>query len=269
MSAAGPGGAEEPTDHGDRAAPGDANRAALGDGNREPLDYGDAWVYESIFGALPGLSVSPRVAVLGQFALFETAVVLGALVFGLPQALVPGTVAVGLAAAGSVAMIQIGRHARSSGVPPAYRRALFGSNIEVVLGLMAFVILVTYLFVVDPRGPGETLLARLLGPEPPAVAVVVFLLICWDVCYRIGTGWWASVVSLWGALRLEYPADTRRRLVRAYLGTMAFAVLQLSLLPFLIGDPFLAVAVAGHVVAVGIVTAAAIGLVRRQQPNAV
>lgn len=92
-------------------------------------------------------------------------------------------------------MLRIGRAARTPGVPATYRRLLFDSSIEVALGTFAFVALVTYLFVHDPR-QGTDLLSRLLGPRSPLLAVFLTLLVLWDLSYRIGTSWWAAVVAL-------------------------------------------------------------------------
>jgi hypothetical protein len=111
----------------------------------------------------------------------------------------------------------------------------------------------TYLFVVDPRD-GAGLVADLLGETPPAPAVYLLMLVAWDVCYRIGTGWWASVVGLWRSLRYSFGPERRRLLRRADLETLGFALLQLVLAPFLVGHPVLFYAVVGHVAAVGIVT---------------
>ena len=60
-----------------------------------------------------------------------------------------------------------------------------------MLGVLTFLALVTCLLVVDPR-EGTTLVTDLLSESPPAPATYL-LLVAWDVCYRIGTGWWASV----------------------------------------------------------------------------
>ena len=62
-----------------------------------------------------------------------------------------------------------------------------------MLGVLTFLALVTCLLVVDPR-EGTTLVTDLLGESPPAPATYLFL-VAWDVCYRIGTGWWSSVTS--------------------------------------------------------------------------
>jgi len=109
----------------------------------------------------------------------------------------------------------------------------------VVLGVVAFVALVTYLFVVDPRGPGAGLIASLLGPQPPAPVVFLTLLILWDLCYRIGTGWWASVVALWRSLRYTVDPQESSAHRRADLATMAFGLLQLGLVPFVRDEWFL------------------------------
>lgn len=132
------------------------------------------------------------------------------------------------------------------------REAVFGSSIEVVLGVLAFLALVTYLFVVDPR-EGTTLVADLLGESPPAPATYL-LLVAWDVCYRIGTGWWASVASLYRSVRYDFGPERRRIFRRADLETLGFALLQLVLVPFLVDHPILFYAVIGHVVAVAVVT---------------
>jgi len=160
---------------------------------REPPEtvepaYGDTWVYEGIIGALPGLSLSPRTALAAQFLLFELGVVVLGLAYDLPGAAVAGTVAVTVATLGSGALLRIAGRVRRQPVPASYRRLLFGSNIEVVLGVVSFCLLLTHLFVVDPRSAGTPLIERLLGPEPPAPAVFLTLLILWDVCYRIGAG---------------------------------------------------------------------------------
>jgi len=94
--------------------------------------------------------------------------------------------------------------------------------------------------------------------------VYLMLLVLWDVCYRIGTGWWASVAALWRSARFEFDPDTAAALQRADLETMGFGVLQLVLLPFLVDFPVLATAVAGHVLAVTLVTGASIALLRRR-----
>jgi len=226
-----------------------------------PAD-GEAWAYESIVGALPGLALRPWAAVALQFVGFEAAVLALAWYYDLWRAAVPGTVAVAVAAVGSVQMLRIGRAARTPDVPAAYRRLLFGSSIEVVLGIVAFVALVTYLFVYDPRGGGD-LLSQLLGPRPPLPAVFLTLLVLWDLCYRIGTGWWAAVVALWRSVRFRVDPETRAMLRRADRETLVFGAVQLLLAPFLTGHPLLLIALLGHAAAVAIVAGASLVLLRR------
>jgi hypothetical protein len=202
-------------------------------------------------GTVPGVNLSPRVAVLVQFLLFEGALLGIAAVYGLWTAVLPGTVAVLVATTGSVAMHRIGATVRAASPSAAYRQLLFRSRLEVVLGVISFCALLTYLFTID--GTGGSLIERLLGPEPPAAAVFLTLLVLWDLCYRIGTGWWASVVALWRSKTCEQTDASAAALRRADQTTMAFGVVQLALVPFLIGDPLLLGAVAGHVLAVVLV----------------
>ena len=230
-------------------------------------EYGETWVYESLVGALPGIHLSRRGALALQFAAFEGAILVLAWVYDLWTAAVAGTVAVAIATAGSAEMLRIGRLTRREGVPGAYRRVLFASNVEVVLGLFAFLALVTHLFVWDPRGVDSTLVERLFGENPPVLVVYVSLLVMWDVCYRIGTGWWASVAALWRSLRYRFAGDTRRVLARADLETMGFGLLQLGFLPFLTDQQVLFVAVGGHVVAVTTVTGLSLSLLWTRGKN--
>ncbi|QPV61765.1 hypothetical protein I7X12_13515 [Halosimplex litoreum] len=216
-------------------------------------EYGETWVYESIFGALPGIHISERLALALQFSLFEAGVLVLAWYYGLLDGALAGTAAVVVATAGSVEMLRISKHVRRADPPESYRRLLFGSSIEVVLGVLAFVALLTYLFVVDPRST-RPLVTGLLGPEPPLAATYLTLLILWDVCYRIGTGWWASVAALWRSARFRFTPEQTRVLARADLETMGFGILQLLLVPFLLDHTILLVAVVGHVVAVATVT---------------
>lgn len=227
-------------------------------------DYGETWAYESIIGALPGIDVSTRLAVAVQFAVFQSAVLVFAAIYDLWDAVPAATAAVVVATAGSVEMVRIGRTVRRTPVPDAYRHLLFGSSIEVVLAVLSYVVLITYLFVFAPRYAGVDLLERLLGPEPPVVAVALTLLVLWDLCYRIGTGWWASVVALWRSSRYEFDRETAATLQRADLETMGFGLLQLLLVPFLVGFPVLATAVVGHVLAVTLATGISIVVLRRQ-----
>ena len=223
--------------------------------------YGEAWVYESIVGAIPGVSLPDRLAVAVQFTIFESLLGILAVVYGLESAVLPGTVAVLVAAAGSAFMLDIASRARALDLPDTYRRLLFSSNVEVVLGVVAYAALVTYLFTYDPR-TGGTLVRDLLGNQPPLPAVFLLLLVAWDVSYRIGTGWWTAVVTLYAVYRYDLAAGAEDDVYAVAVRTMAFALVQLLLLPFLLAHPILAVAVTGHVVAVGIVLAAAVLAVR-------
>ncbi|MEF8773139.1 MAG: hypothetical protein V5A23_07645 [Halobacteriales archaeon] len=229
-------------------------------GDRTEPEYGEAWVYESIVKALPGIDVSERAAVALQFLGFEAALLVLASVYGLPEAVPGGTVAIGVATGGSLLMQEMSRRIRAADVPEDYAQVLFGSSIEVVLGLLAFLGVVTYVFVVDPRGlevagvPLRTadrpLLETLLGERPPAAATYLGLLVLWDVSYRIGTGWWAAVVAAWRSRRFDFDAATAADLRRVDRLNLGFGLLQLALLPFLWEHPLLFVAVAGHVAAV-------------------
>jgi len=216
-------------------------------------EYGETWTFESIIGALPGIDISERAALLIQFGVFEAGVLALAGVYGLWEGALAGTAAVVVATAGSLEMLRISKLVRRVDPPESYQRLLFGSSIEVVLGVVSFIGLITYLFVYDPR-TGTTLVSELLGPEPPVLPTLLTLLVLWDLCYRIGTGWWASVAALWRSTRLEFSPDRARLLARADLETMGFGLLQLLLVPFLFGHPILLFAVVGHVVAVVTVT---------------
>jgi hypothetical protein len=242
------------------------DRGEATDGGTER--FGETWVYESIVGAIPGLALSDRQAIVIQLALFETGVVVLALLYDVPSAVLPGTVAVGVAAAGSVAMRQFGRRTRRLDLPEPYRRLLFGSSIEVVLGILAFVALVTHLFVFDPRYGDPPLLEWLFGPEPSVPVVYLTLLILWDLCYRIGTSWWAAVVALWRSWRYAFDAETVRRLRRLDALNVGFGLLQVAMIPFLLDRPVLLVAVGGHVVAVTVVSLSAIATLRVQEASA-
>jgi hypothetical protein len=230
-------------------------------------EYGETWVYESIIGALPGISLGARAALVVQFAGFEVAILVLAWVYDLWTAAIAGTVAITIATAGSAEMLRIAGLTRGEDVPDAYRRLLFGSNIEVVLAVLAFVALVTHLFVWDPQNATRPLVETLFGPDPPVLVVYLTLLVLWDVCYRIGTGWWASVAALWRSARFRFEPETRRRLRRADLETLGFGLLQLAFVPFLLGQPVLLAAVVGHVAAVAMVAGLSVGLLRRSGQN--
>ena len=182
--------------------------------------------------------------------LFQVGVILFAAVYDIWEAALAGTAAVIVAAGGSIMMLRMGALVRTISVSPAYRKMLFGSNIEVVLSVLASIALITYLFVVDPGQSETPLLNELFGPEPPMLLVYFTLLVLWDLCYRIGASWWIGVVSLWRAVR--YPTDrettaTLRRVDRLNIG---FGILQVILIPFVIDHPSLVAALIGHIVAV-------------------
>ncbi|MFB6268768.1 MAG: hypothetical protein ABEH83_02410 [Halobacterium sp.] len=243
---------------------GDARGDVRPQTGERPADvYGEAWVYESIVGAVPGVSVSDRTAVAVQFLGFEAVLLALAVAYDIPGAVLPGTAAVFVAAAGSAFMLDIGRRAREPGVPVRYRRLLFASSIEVVLGVVAYVTLLTYLFVYDPRD-GAALFTALLGERPPVLPAAFALLVLWDVCYRIGTGWWAAVVAFWRSLVYDFDAETAAVLRGVDRRTLAFGAVQAVLVPFVWTHPPLVVAVAGHVAAVVLVTAGSLRAVKQR-----
>lgn len=227
-------------------------------------NYGETWVYESLVGAVPGLQLSDRMALAIQLVLFEAAVLVVAAGYGLWSAVPAATAAIVVAVVGSWLMLTFSRTIRELRTPEPYRRLLFGSSVEMALSVLAFVLFATYLFVVDPRGSQPTLLQELLGPEPPAIAVVLLLLICWDVIYRIGTCWWATVVGFWRSLQYSFDRPTTRRFTRLDALNVLFAAVQVTLLPFVTDHLILVVAVVGHLAAVVLVASASIVLQRRR-----
>jgi len=244
------------------SGPGDGN--ANGDRSGTPA-YGDTWVYEGIIGALPGLDLSPRSALAIQFLLFELAVLGLAWVYGLPDAALAGTVAVAVATIGSGALLRIANRVRGEPVPATYRHLLFGSNVEVVLAVFAFSALVTYLFAVDPRSAGTTLTGSLMGTEPPIPAVYLAMLVLWDVCYRIGAGWWAGITALYRSATYRFSGETRRQLQYADAETAAFGFVQLALVPFVLDEPVLLAGVVGHTIAVLVVTGLSVALLSARE----
>ncbi len=224
--------------------------------------YGETWVYEGIVGGIPGLELSNAQAVAIQFGLFQLGVLVLAAVYDLWAAVPAGTAAVVVAAVGSIAMHRLGTENRAIDAPESYYRMLFGSSIEVVLSVLAFIALVTYLFVFNPPGTDSSLFDSLFGAEPPLLVVYLALLVCWDLCYRIGTSWWVAVVSLWRALRVQSTPAAADRFVRLDVENVGFAMVQLLLVPFVLEQPLLLFAVTGHVVAVLVVSIAATALTR-------
>ena len=218
-------------------------------------EYGETWVYESLVGGIPGLGISRTLAVALQFVIFEVGVVALGWYYGVWNAVIAGTVAVVVAAVGSVEMHRLGAKNRLLGTPPEHKRLLFGSSIEIVLGVLAFIALVTYLFAWD-----GTLIDRLFGADPPIPVVYLTLLVLWDLTYRIGTSWWSAVVALWRAIHVDLSPEERATVRRLDAENIGFSVVQLVLVPFLITEPVLLGAVVGHVIAVAIVCTAAIWL---------
>lgn len=213
------------------------------------------WVYESIIRSVPGLNTSRRVAIAVQFVGFELGVLGLSWYHGLPVAAVAGTVGVLVAVAGSVFMLRLSGLVRNGDTAPSYRRLLFGSRIELVLGLIAFLLLIVYVFVYDPRQPGVPLVVSVLGDRPPILFSLLLLMLGWDVTYRIGVGWWASVAGLWRTIR--HPPESNRS-TTAYTRidtlTIAFAAVQLAIVPVLGGHPLIQAALIGHVLAVAVVS---------------
>jgi hypothetical protein len=228
------------------------------------LDYGEAWAYESIIGALPGVDLSRGEAIAIQLLLFETAVLVLAWYYNLWSAALAGTAAVAVAGVGSIEMLRISRTARMNETPEPYRRLLFSSSIEVVLAVLSFIALITHLFIFDPRTGGR-LVERLFGPDPPVLVVYLTLLVLWDLCYRIGTGWWASVVGLWRSVRFRFDPETAATLRRADRETLLFGVVQLVLVPFLLEHQVLLAALVGHVAAVVVVSGTSLVLLRARE----
>jgi hypothetical protein len=231
-------------------------------------EYGETWVYESIIGALPGIRLPTWAAMAIQLLVFEVAIVALSWYYGVWSAAIAGTVVVFVATIGSAEMLRISTLIRRIDVPPTYRALLFASNVEVVLSVLAYVALLTHLFVFDPQVSSMPLLNRLFGSEPPVLVVYLTLLILWDVSYRIGTGWWASVTGLWRSARYRFDPETARVFIRADLEIWGFGVLQLVLVPFVLDQPVLLAALVGHVIAVTAVTAVSVGLLRYRSRTA-
>ncbi|MFB6310587.1 MAG: hypothetical protein ABEH64_05320 [Salinirussus sp.] len=208
---------------------------------------GRSWVYEDIVSAIPGLELPPRYAIAIQFLGFEAIVLSLAAVYQRPSAAVVGTVAVIVASTGSAAMVTIAREIRIANPSPRYSRLLFGSNVEVVLGVLAYAALSTYLVITGGDGG---LFESVLGPEPPAPAVFVAFVLAWDVSYRIGVGWWASLIGCWRSFSERVTAEAAASYRRADLVTLGFASVQLLLVPVIASERLLALAVVGHVAAV-------------------
>ena len=215
--------------------------------------YGETWVYESLVSGVPGLEVSRTLAVAIQFVIFQAGVLALGWYYDLWSAVIAGTAAVVVAAIGSVEMHRLGEKNRLLSTPPAHKRLLFGSSIEIVLGVLAFIALGTYLVVWN-----GALIDRLFGPNPPVPVVYLTLLILWDLTYRIGTSWWSAVVALWRAVHIDLSPSDAASVRRHDAENIGFSVLQLGLVPVLLEEPVLLGAVVGHVLAVAVVCTAAI-----------
>lgn len=226
-------------------------------------ETGGGWAYVSLVSALPGRSMDERSAIAIQFGLFEGAAVVLAAQYDLWHVLPFATVVITISSLGSGLMIVLSERIRALSPPEPYRRLLFDSSIDIVMGLVAFIALITYL-IVDAQVPEPGFLDRIVGAPIPVPAVFFTLLVAWDLCYRIGVGWWAGMTALWRTVafggRFDEPA--RAGYVHADLITLAFAGLQLLVVPFVWPNRFLAMALLGHVVAVFAVTGLAIGLMR-------
>ncbi|GAB3689784.1 hypothetical protein GCM10028857_25550 [Salinarchaeum chitinilyticum] len=225
--------------------------------------YGETWTYEGLIGAIPGVSITPWAAVALQVVGFEVAVLGLAWYYGLWDAVVSGTIAVLVAGGGSAITLRMGARLRALALPAAYRRLAFGSRVEIVLSVLAYVGLVTYLLAAEPVGTETSLLESALGPDPPLLATYLALLLAWDVVYRIGIGWWASVAAVWRSWRYEFDPGTARAVARVDRWPLAFAALQLALLPIVWGRPLLVGALLGHVLAVSVAVGLSVGLLRR------
>ena len=260
-------------------SPGRADEPTVG----TDREFGETWVYESIVSALPGANLSGRAAIALQVGVFEVALLVVAAAYGLWNAVLPGTAAVIVAGVGSFLMLKMGDTNRTLRVHGRYYRLLFGSSIEVVLAVLAFVALITHLFVYDPTFVGQWPLAEVLpfpvaqaevplvtalfGAEPPVPAVYLALLLLWDLCYRIGASWWIAVVSLYRELRLPRAASAGTAFRRLDAMNVGFASVQVALLPFITDRPVLLLAVGGHIVAVAVVSGAAVALsIARARP---
>ncbi len=146
----------------EKRARGDGGTAAAGDPS-----FGDAWVYESIVTALPGANLAGGPAIALQLGVFTGAILIVAAAYDVWNAVVPGMAAIVVAAVGSYLMLQFGDASRTAKAPPRYYRLLYGSSIEVVLAVLAFIALLTHLFVYEPQFIGEP--SPLTALLPPGV----------------------------------------------------------------------------------------------------
>lgn len=219
------------------------------------------WAYVSLVSAVPGLSPDNRSAITVQFAVFEGTALILAAIYDLWELLPLATTAIIISTLGSYLMVDLSDRIHSLNPSKTYRRLLFDSSLDILMGLVAFITLLTYL-IIDVSSPGNGLLERLVGdPLPPSV-VFFALFVAWDLTYRIGIGWWTSITGLWRTIILRTASTDQpiNRYTRADLITILFAGLQLLLIPFLWSDRVLTFLILGHVLAVVVVSSLAIGL---------
>ncbi|MFB6282354.1 MAG: hypothetical protein ABEK59_00250 [Halobacteria archaeon] len=239
----------------------------------DEVNYGDTFAYESIVGCFPGLDLSITWAVALQFTLFEAAIVFLSVYYGTFEAVsfLAGSTAVAVSSIGSYIMAIYGNRLRSLNLPDRYIKVVFGSSIDVVLGVVAFCVFLTY-HVVAVGTDRPNMIGRFLGNQVRPPVVFLMLLIIWDVCYRIGTAWWACVAGFWRAISYgdegwRFDDSTLRSLLRADSAIVAFATLQLALVPFVLGIPLIEFAVTGHVAAVYLFSAVTFYLTYRKLGN--
>lgn len=218
------------------------------------------WAYVSLVTAVPGITLDPRIALPAQFLAFEAVTVALTAWYDLWPAVGVATVSIALATVGSGLMVRLRSVVRAQHPRSTYRFLLFESGADVAMGLVAFIALLTYV-IVESRPPGPDVFERIVGVQLPAPALFLALVVAWDLCYRIGVGWWASVTGCWRSLRhgAGDSPERRRAFRRADALTIAFALSQVVLLALLRSEPILAALVAGHVVAVGLVSGVSIG----------
>lgn len=219
------------------------------------------WAYVSLVSAVPGLSTDNRSAVTVQFGLFEGTAILLAAIYDLWPLLPFATTAIIISTLGSYLMVSLSDRIQSHNPPESYRRTLFDSSIDILMGLVAFITLITYL-VIDAISAEVGLLEQLFGASPPAPVVFFALFVAWDLTYRIGIVWWTSITGLWRTITYRTHETDSTHYIRADLYTIVFAGLQLLLVPFLRSDRLLILFLLGHVLAVFVVSGLAIGLQR-------
>lgn len=213
----------------------------------------DRWVFGSLIEAIPNVDPSESTALGLQFIGFTAALFVFAAVYNLWSGVGAGAVAITISTIGSALMLDISDKIRSADPPRVYQRLLFASGFDVLLGIVGMAVLLTYAFTIDPRD-GTTLFETLLGSNPPILPTFFGFVLFWDVCYRIGTAWWAALGGLWRAYAYEFDDEAAKTFRQVDLRVLSFGLLQLALVPFVAGHPLLAGAIIGHAIAVAIVT---------------